>query len=40
MRPTKKQFAGIVAATTIGAAALYRFRGSTDEEPSPDVDEA
>ncbi|ERH09795.1 MAG: hypothetical protein J07HX64_01557 [halophilic archaeon J07HX64] len=40
MRPTRKQFAGIVAATTVGAAVLYRLRSSTDEEPSADVDEA
>jgi hypothetical protein len=38
MRPTKKQFAGIVAATTVGAAVLYRLRGSTDEEPSAEPD--
>jgi hypothetical protein len=38
MRPTKKQFAGIVAATTVGAAVLYRLRSSTDEEPSAEPD--
>jgi hypothetical protein len=38
MRPTKKQFAGIVAATTVGAAVLYRLRSSADEEPSAEPD--
>jgi len=38
MRPTKKRIAGIVAATTIGAAVLYRLRGSTDEEPPAEAD--
>ncbi len=38
MRATKKRIAGIVAATTIGAAVLYRFRRSTDEEPPAETD--
>jgi hypothetical protein len=38
MRATKKRIAGIVAATTIGAAILYRLRSSTDEEPSTEPD--
>jgi hypothetical protein len=38
MRATKKRIAGIVAATTIGAAILYRFRRSTNEETSAESD--
>jgi hypothetical protein len=38
MRATKKRIAGIVAATTIGAAVLYRFRRSTDEETPAETD--
>lgn len=38
MRATKKHLAGIVAATTVGAYALYRFRGPSTADDSPDID--
>ena len=38
MRATKKHLAGIVAATTVGAFALYQFRNRRGEEDDPEAD--
>jgi hypothetical protein len=41
MRATKKHLAGIVAATTVGAFALYQFRNrGGEDDPEADTDAA